>query len=363
MIRCRLLGVRHYRLRAFLSSVVGVLLAGALIAGGCGDDEDAGGGETAEPETSGVVDPVRRHQAEKIPPHEIAEMTQRLGGRVNEVRGTVTRGDAPLAVDDVFAQGDVIQTGEDGKAVIDLVREMRIEIGPSAHVTRGELREGELFLHAGALRAELPPIGGGSRPPLRVGTAAGAVVLGSAGHVMIAALPSGDAWIVAFSGAAEISRGEIRGEGQDRSNDSTMLLEGQAIVLGRSEIAEPTEAPDRVDAGWTSVAALMSANGAPPADRTALVVHARGRYDEAAEWLGAELERGEALADEQREAVGSDPARARELTREIVAHSQRRVRLKKIALGRYEQLAAALGFAGAGVDSERLERASELLGD
>jgi hypothetical protein len=339
-----------------------LIVLGVVLTSACGDDDDGGETETAAPET-GEIDPVRRHKAEKIAPHQLEELT-RLAGRVREVQGAVTLNGEPMTAEDPFEAGGVIRTEADGKVVVDLVREMRVEIGASTHVTRGALREGELFLHRGAVRAELPPVGGSSRPPLRVGTPSGVVSLGGAGNLLIAVLPSGDVWAVAFSGAAELTRGEVAGDEGERRLAKTTLLEGEARVLGRGSIADATEAPDRVTGGWTAAAQLIEGTAAlPAADARGLAEAAGERFDEAAGWLAAELERGAALAAEQREVAQSDPARARELTREIVVHSQRRSRLKQLALSRWDQLAAVEGFAGIEPSSERAERATELLSE
>jgi hypothetical protein len=327
----------------------------------CGDD-DGEQVETAEPET-GEIDPVRRHKAEKISPHQLEELT-RLTGRVREVTGAVTLDGEAMTADDAFEAGSVVRTEADGKVVVDLAREMRIEVGGSSQVTRGELRDTELFLHRGAIRADLPPVGGSSRPPLRVGTPAGVVSVGGAANLLIAVLPSGDVWTVAFSGAAELTRGEVRGDEGERRISKTPLLEGEARLLGRGSIAEATEAPDRVQGGWAAAAQLAEGTTALPAAQVQrLAEGARQRFDEAAGWLAAELERGAALAAEQREIAQSDPERARELTREIVVHSQRRSRLKQIALSRWEHLAAAEGFAGGEPSDERKARATELLSE
>ncbi len=338
-----------------------IALAFVLVAA-CGDDGDGGQAETASPET-GEIDPVRRHKAEKIAPHQLEELT-RLTGRVRTVEGSVTLDGEAMSAEDAFEAGGVIRTEADGKVVVDLVREMRVEIGASSHVSRGALREGQIYLHRGVIRAELPPVGGSSRPALRVGTPTGVVSLGGAGDLLIAVLPSGDAWVVAFSGAAELSRGEAEGDEGERRLSKTVLLEGEARLLGRGSIADATEAPERVRAGWAAATELVSGTPALAAARAAaLVESARSAFDEASGWLSAELETGETLAAEQREVAQSDPERARELTREIVAHSQRRSRLKQIVIARWERLAAATGFVDAAPSEERNERATALLSE
>ncbi len=345
--------------RAFVS----LLCVVGAFAIGCGDD-DGGEAETHEPEAeTGTIDPIRHHQAEQIPPHELAELS-RLTGRVREVTGTVTIDGEPMRESDAFDAGRVIRTGEDGKVVVDLLQEMRAEIGAGTEVVRGTLREGELYLLRGTLRATLPPVGGSARPPLTIGTPAGTVNLGGAADVLVSALPSGDTWVVTFSGAAELSRGLATDEGEERRLTKLALLEGEARVLGRSAIAEATRAPARVEGGWAAAAQLVEATPAiAPRGAQALAEAARAHFDEAADWLATELARGEALANEQREVAQSDPTRARALTREIVVHSQRRSRLRQIALARFQQLVAAEGFAGAEVSAERKSRAEELLGE
>jgi hypothetical protein len=267
----------------------------------------------------------------------------------------------------VLSPGAALTTGEDGRATIDLARETRIEVGPGSKVARGVLRESELLLAAGVMRAHLPPIGGAPRPPLFVGTASGTVEMANAGDLMIAALPSGDAWVVAFGGAVSVTRGEVEtGDDEgDRRLATTRLIEGQAAVLGRQGIADPTDAPARVEAGWTAAAELLQATPALAGEARAEVARiAAARATEALGWLEAERARGDALVTEQREAAaGDDPARARELTREIVAHSQRRVRLQVLALSRWEQHLGALGFAGSEPDEAAEERAHALLGE
>jgi hypothetical protein len=331
---------------------------------GCGDDGPETETETETETESGTIDPVRRHQGEPIAPHTLAELTERTGGRIAHVRGTVTLDDAAASQGGTFAPETILTTGSGGSATVDLVREMRVEIGPGARVERGSLRDGEIFLHMGALRGALPPIGGGARPALRIGTPAGSVVLAGAGDILVAALPSGDTWVAAFAGAVAVSRNEVEGDEAERRLVVVTLLEGHAVLLGRSAIAEPTEAPERLEAGWSTARTLMRESPPlGPAEVRALEASARARYDESLGWLEAELERGEALADEQRRAASTDPPRARELTREIVAHSQRRVRLKEIALCRLEQLAAASGFGGTGGAEERLSAAVALLSE
>ncbi|MBW2462352.1 MAG: hypothetical protein JRH11_11960 [Deltaproteobacteria bacterium] len=330
----------------------------------CGDDDDGGEAEADQTRETGEIEPVRRHQIDKMTPHEIAAAPSRSGGRVARLDGVARRDGQPLAVGDRFGPGELLETDEGAHVALDLVREVRVEIGAEAEVRRGSVGEAQLFLHRGTLRGTLPPVGGGSRPPLRVGTASGTVVLAGAGDVLIAALPSGDTWVAVFSGAAVLSRGDFQGEAGERRTEGTRVLEGHAALLGRAAVAEPTEAPERVDSGWAAAQQLIeAAPRAPGANLEGLAEAAGARFDEAAAWLVAERTLGVTLADQQRTLMDSDPEGARELTRDIVAHSQRLIRLKVIVLGRYEQAAAAAGVADGEISPQRAALAREHLVD
>jgi len=350
-------------------SVVALVALWAAIAvvTACGDDDGGGEGESEgnrETRETGEIAPVRRHQIDKMTPHEIAAAPSRSGGRVARLDGVARRDGEPLAVGDHFGPGELLETDEHAHVAVDLVREVRVEIGAGAELRRGAVGEAELFLHRGTLRGTLPPVGGGSRPPLRVGTPAGTVVVPGAGDVLIAALPSGDTWVAVFSGAAVLSRGEFQGEAGERRTEGTRLLEGSAALLGRTAVAEPTEAPERVEAGWAAAGQLIeAAPGITGASRRGAAEAAGARFDEAAAWLVAERTLGRTLADQQRSLMETDPEGARALTRDIVAHSQRLIRLKVIVLGRYEQAAAAAGAAGGEISTPRVDQARELLTD
>lgn len=348
----------------FAIAVVAALVA-VVAAVACGDDADGGEPtDRTEGRETGSIEPARRHQVDKMSPHELAAAPIRSGGRIAQLEGTARRGDSPTAVGDLFVAPEILTTGVDSLVAIDLVREVRVEVGPETEVRRGAAHEAELFVYRGVLRATLPPLGGGSRPSLRIGTPAGSVVLPSAGDALIAVLPSGDTWIAAFAGAAVLSRGEVEGEAGERRTAGSRLLEGRAMLLGRSEIAETTDAPDRLEFGWAAAAQLIAGTPrASSAARTAAAEAAGARFDEAAGWLAAEFEAGGSLADQQRALMETDPTAARELTRDIVTHTQRVIRLKAIVLGRYEQAAAAAGGAGGQISAERASQARGLLTD
>jgi hypothetical protein len=130
------------------------------------------------------------------------------------------------------------------------------------------------------------------------------------------------------------------------------LAPGQAVVVSGagpagpgaagSGIAEPTQGPETLAAARAASAQLLAGAPAPTEGMGAELDAALRRLDESLGWLEEERRAGSALSDQHREAVGSDPARARALLGEIASHSQRRLRLQGVVLTRWERV---LGWA------------------
>jgi hypothetical protein len=201
-----------------------------------------------------------------------------------------------------------------------------------------------VILVTGTARVTLPPEGSSARPPLWVGTPSGSVMVSGSGDIFLAVLPSGDVWVASLGGLARLSRGDASGDAHEAAEVD--LRPAKAILLGRASIGEATDGPATLAAAVEAARALgTSATALEGEALTARLSDLAARFDEAAGWLEAHVVRGRELDAEQRAASASDPERARGLMREIIAHGQALLTLKKVVLTRYEQLVATATFA------------------
>jgi hypothetical protein len=279
-------------------------------------------------------------------------------------------GDQPARGGSPLRAWDELRSAEDSRAAIDFHPEVRLSLLPETRMVVGGYVRAEAIVSLGTVRGELLPSGTAARPPLRIATPAGVVVIEGSGDAVVAVLPSGEAWVAVLDGQCDVGRGEVEGEEDERSETRLRVTEGGAVLLGRASIAEPTRGPTTFDEALGTIAALRES--AEAADARALgprLEAAVRHYDEALAWLDAEIERGAALEREQREATESgNREKARELVRELVGFTQRRMRLRAIALTRWEQvdaLARSIVAREAPAPPEwetRRERAAEALG-
>jgi len=79
-------------------------------------------------------------------------------------------------------QAEVLEVAADAEPlVLDLRDGARITLDPKTRAALGEEAPAQLYLAKGALHAQLPPMGGSSRPTLRIGTPAGTLALEGSG--------------------------------------------------------------------------------------------------------------------------------------------------------------------------------------
>lgn len=301
--------------RTFFLVVLSLALA-------CGGDEGATPEEpTLEPETPPIVEP-ETHAAP-------APIVARVG------RITGEDGPALIRTGQDLEAGANLTTGA-SEVVVDFREGGRVTAGHGSRLRVGGEARSQALLGQGTALGTLAPQGNSPRAPLRIGLPAGSVEIEGSGNVFVAALPDGNAWVAVLSGACQVSAGATDEAGHLVRRS---LHTGQALVLGPAEV-EPTAAPGRLEQVQAMAAQLiggMEARSAVEA-RAALGVAATA-YDRAAAHLDTEVARGAQLAERhRREARGSDAATA--LQRALVDHSRALLRLRAIALVRFELLEA-----------------------
>jgi hypothetical protein len=294
---------------------------------GCSDDAE-------RPETAGET-------PGETPPDEAHEPPAKA---IRVIRGTGTAGERALHPGEGFDRGELVQASEGSRLAFDLAREVHIELMAGGRAIVGSSTPAEVIVASGMARVTLPPEGSSARPPLWVGTPCGSVTISGSGDVLVAVLPSSDVWVTILGGLARLSRGDV--EGEARAPEEVELRPGKAILLGRTSINEPVDGATTLEAAVDAARAV--GERLPPLEGEALSARLSDlaeRFDEAAGWLEAHIVRGRELDAEQRAASTSDPERARGLVRDIIAHGQALLALKKVVLTRYEQLVATATFA------------------
>ncbi len=225
--------------------------------------------------------------------------------------------------------------------VLDLREGGRVTLQPETTARVGSEAPAQVILASGVLHAELPPEGGSARPPLRVGTPSGSVVIEGSGEVWVAANAAASTFVAALSGRIDAVAFDDAGELR-----TITLQPGQSLVLGA---AEPSDGPRDADAARAACRLVIeSASPTLPANdlETAL---ARLLPDlEAAE---AEARRGEELQGGVRPDPGSSEAAARQ--RALVEHGRALILRRRSLLTRFEILRArALRAARDGEDPD-----------
>jgi hypothetical protein len=212
--------------------------------------------------------------------------------------------------------------------VLDLREGGRVTLQPETTARVGSEAPAQVILASGVLHAELPPEGGSARPPLRVGTPSGSVVIEGSGEAWVAANAAASTFVAALSG--RIDAVAFDDEGALRT---ITLQPGQSLVLGA---AEPSDGPRDADAARAACRLVIeSASPTLPAEDLESAL-ARLLPDlEAAE---AEARRGEELQGGVRPDPGSSEAAARQ--RALVEHGRALILRRRSLLTRFEILRA-----------------------
>ncbi len=132
----------------------------------------------------------------------------------------------------------------------------RVRFGAESRGRLGEEAPAQVMLGRGVLMASVPPQGNSERPPLRIGTPAGSVVLPGAGRCTIAVAASGATKVWAEAGRVELWRAGARrtlGPGEARP------LVTDVSSTEAAEAAEP--APEDVPAAALAFASTGSSDG------------------------------------------------------------------------------------------------------
>ncbi|MCU0675036.1 MAG: hypothetical protein MUE69_19875 [Myxococcota bacterium] len=212
--------------------------------------------------------------------------------------------------------------------VLDLREGGRVTLQPQTTARVGSEAPAQVILASGVLHAELPPEGGSARPPLRVGTPSGSVVIEGSGEVWVAANAAASTFVAALSGRVDAVAFD------DAGTLRTITLQpGQSLVLGA---AEPSDGPRDADAARAACRLVIeSASPTLPAEDLESAL-ARLLPDlEAAE---AEARRGEELQGGVRPDPGSSEAAARQ--RALVEHGRALILRRRSLLTRFEILRA-----------------------
>lgn len=239
--------------------------------------------------------------------------------------------------------------------VLDLREGGRVTLQPETTARVGSEAPAQVILASGVLHAELPPEGGSARPPLRVGTPSGSVVIEGSGEVWVAANAAASTFVAALSGRVDAVSFD------DAGTLRTITLQpGQSLVLGA---AEPSDGPRDADAARAACRLVIeSASPTLPAEDLESAL-ARLLPDlEAAE---AEVRRGEELRGGVRPDPGSSEAAARQ--RELVEHGRALILRRRSLLTRFEilrarALRAARGSEGPDPSAQQRPRVRAALG-
>lgn len=233
--------------------------------------------------------------------------------------------------------------------VIDLRDGARLTLDPGSRAALGEEAPAQVFLAEGAIHAQLPPMGGSSRPTLRLGTPAGTLALEGSGETYLVVAPDGRVLYAQLAGMGRVYDGELDEEGRP---SVISLRPGSSLVGGASD---PTEGVGQVGA------ARGLRSGFEEAGATELP---EGSVQPKIEWLNAfaesveeERTRGQEI---QRQRVLASQAgnteRGAELQRELIAHSQVVSRQRAALRARWERVRSLALLVGAEPDPSEAVR-------
>lgn len=278
---------------------------------GCGDDGDAPRAHTA-------TEPTKTAQRQREEPEVTIEPAPE-GGAVVTHRG---------------AAGGTVRIAEGSQAAV------------------AGMAPFQVILSLGRAHAVMPPAGNVERPTLRIATPSGTIEIAGSGEVWVEVARDGRAWAATLSGFATAASGAV---GDDGGPVETPVPAGRAALLARGEV-DVRVGPERLDDAQRVAREALSGAGDPVEDAHA---EATGDLVETLAVVEEQARAGEALASAQRSA---DPAEARRIQRDIVAHAQRMLRLRRGLLVRWERARATAGDGDDDPGSRRAIAVARALG-
>ncbi|MEM1415184.1 MAG: hypothetical protein AAGH15_09800, partial [Myxococcota bacterium] len=297
--------------------------------------------------------------AEAPAPAEAAPATLRVPGPVARIARAEGAGVPPpsLRPGRALERGAMVATGP-ASVVLDFTRGGRVTLGPESVARVDGPEPMRLVLARGSAHAQLPPQGNSARPPLRVGTAAGTLVIEGAGEAYVLALPDGRGWVAQLAGLGLARTGAA---GDDERPATVRLPAGRALTFGADA---PVAGPANLGAAQQAGAALLEEGPNPPvAARVAASRAADRRLDDLLENLERMETEGARLARMQQALLDEGRAeQARSLRPVLVRHSQTFGRLRERLRVASERALAAHVLAARSQDAERTRRVAVALG-
>ena len=251
-----------------------------------------------------------------------------------------------------------------------------VSLEPGSVALVGDLAPAHIVLARGGAHAQLAPMGGSQRPPLRVGTPSGTLDLGRSGEALVWVRADGAATVLQLAGMGRVLTGALLADDKDDARARGERETGQerpaAQMLRASERWHSSD--DAVSAGASDLdSARVQARAFGAGARGAVPTKVPQRVTKALEsWMAlteAERERGHEL--QRKRAVAAqdgDQAEGQRLQAELIAHSQTVSRQREVLRARAERALAwsllsrdAEGAAPTDVVSQ-MERAKTLLG-
>ncbi len=226
---------------------------------------------------------------------------------------------------------EVLEVAADAEPlVLDLRGGGRITLDPGTRAALGEEAPAQVYLAQGALHAQLPPMGGSSRPTLRLGTPAGTLALEGSGETYLVVAPDGRVLYAQLAGLGRVYDGELDDAGRPLV---IPLRPGRSLVGGASDA---TEGVGQVGAARALRGGFEEAGEQSPPE---------GTLEPRIEWLntfaesvaeertrGQEIQRQRVLASRD-----GNEERGAELQRELIAHSQVVSRQRAALRARWER--------------------------
>lgn len=255
----------------------------------------------------------------------------------DEPHAAPTRGEPPLAtVVSGWDRGrrietEVLEVAPDAEPlVLDLREGGRITLDPGTRAAVGDEAPAEVFLAAGALHAQLPPMGGSSRPTLRIGTPAGTLALEASGETYLVVAPDGRTLYAQLAGLGRVYSGALDDEGRPIV---IVLRPGRSLVGGAEEA---TEGVGTVTLARALRSGFVEAgDDAPPGDALDARLESLDTFADvvqAERTRGQEIQRQRVVASQE-----GDTERGAELQRELIAHSQVVSRQRDALRARWER--------------------------
>lgn len=245
---------------------------------------------------------------------------------------------------------ELLEVAAGGEAlVLDLRDGGRITLDPGSRAALGEEAPAQIYLAEGALHAQLPPMGGSSRPTLRVGTPAGTLALEASGESYVAVAPDARVLFAQLAGLGRVYDGELDDEGRP---SVIVLRPGRALLGGATTATQGvgTLAEARLMRGGF----LSGGGDAPPAEALAERLASLDAYADA---VATERERGQELQRQRvRASQAGEAERGAELQRELIAHSQVVSRQRAALRARWERARALAMNVGAEPDPSEAAR-------